>query len=257
MISPSVLSLVCLLLSTTSSALPTHSKAKSAAPLPAASSSEILWDPLAANYFVPGSSPSSNDTRTVASRTLKKRNFVLQVGKGKGASAGLVTITQSALPSWATASDSAGLIPGLLSDAGGLLCGLVGALPGCDSETSLSATPTATETAPTSPPTPTPATPGLTNGVSYWSLKTTFGSLASLMQSMDFTRFIWGESNSKVVQGVPRIAWAAGAKEYNNGSALEVAFPAGSINPGNQPQGGIGLYSSPSTLFSPSQACSS
>lgn len=252
MISPSLLSFACVLLATTSSALPTVPRATSPLPTPTASSSAIPWTPLAPAYFIPGSSPSSDAPSTLSARALEKRNFVLQVGKGKGRNAELVTITQSALPSWATATDSGGVIPGLLSDASGLLCGFVGDLPGCSptptAEPTLEPTaePTASSTDSTPTPEPTPATPGLTNGLTYWSLKLTFGSTASFMQSTDFTRWIWGLPNSKVVQGVPRSAWAAGAREYNNGSVLEVAYPEGSINPGNTPQGGMGFYSSPS-----------
>ncbi|GAA5959460.1 hypothetical protein JCM21900_003763 [Sporobolomyces salmonicolor] len=86
--------------------------------------------------------------------------------------------------------------------------------------------------------------PGLTNGKTYWKEKTYFYSLASFAEDVvQNDNYSWGEDNIAVVQGVPANNWTDGV-QGDTKSALQVAYPAGSRNPGKVPAGGVGFYSS-------------
>ncbi|GAA5881006.1 hypothetical protein JCM1840_007217 [Sporobolomyces johnsonii] len=86
--------------------------------------------------------------------------------------------------------------------------------------------------------------PGLTNGKTYWKEKTYFYSLASFAEDVvQDDNYSWGEDNIAVVQGVPANNWTDGV-QGDTKSALQVAYPAGSRNPGKVPAGGVGFYSS-------------
>ena len=86
----------------------------------------------------------------------------------------------------------------------------------------------------------------------FWNLKTVFGSLASFYNAMNINAnsFMWGPIPA-VIDGVPEQYWADGADKSNDRSAIQVSYPAGSVNPGSTPQGGTGFYSAPSTFFHP------
>ncbi|GAA5877398.1 hypothetical protein JCM16303_003316 [Sporobolomyces ruberrimus] len=97
-----------------------------------------------------------------------------------------------------------------------------------------------------SKPQPTSSTNsgGLTDGSSFWKQKSSFYSLDSFATDVvDKKHYSWGEDNIAVVQGVPAQEWTGG-NQGDQLSALQVAYPKGSRNPGAQPQGGVGFYSS-------------
>ncbi|GAA5983412.1 hypothetical protein JCM5350_007641 [Sporobolomyces pararoseus] len=85
---------------------------------------------------------------------------------------------------------------------------------------------------------------GLTDGSSFWKEKSSFYSVDSFTTDVvDNKHYSWGADNIAVVQGVPAKEWTGG-KQGDKLSALQVAYPKGSRNPGNNPQGGVGFYSS-------------
>ncbi|BGP13614.1 hypothetical protein JCM10213_007790 [Rhodosporidiobolus nylandii] len=102
-----------------------------------------------------------------------------------------------------------------------------------------------TKTTTSAKPTSTSTSSGLTDGVTFWKEKTYFYSLASFIQDVvDKANFSWGGNNVAVLKtGPPKSAWTGG-KQRDTRPALQVAYPAGSRNPGKTPQGGVGFYSS-------------
>ncbi|GAA5904012.1 uncharacterized protein JCM6883_002054 [Sporobolomyces salmoneus] len=85
---------------------------------------------------------------------------------------------------------------------------------------------------------------GLTDGVSFWKEKSSFFSVDSFTTDVvDNKHYSWGGNNIAVYQGVPAKEWTSG-KQGDKLSALQVAYPKGSRNPGNSPQGGVGFYTS-------------
>ena len=77
----------------------------------------------------------------------------------------------------------------------------------------------------------------------FWSQKSIFGSLASFTEDVvQNSRFVWGKTNTVVVQGVPASGWK-NKKQLDTSSAIQVAYPAGSRNPSSLPIGGVGFYS--------------
>ncbi|GAA5954385.1 hypothetical protein JCM3765_004444 [Sporobolomyces pararoseus] len=85
---------------------------------------------------------------------------------------------------------------------------------------------------------------GLTDGSTFWKEKSSFYSVDSFTTDVvDNQHYSWGADNIAVVQGVPAKEWTGG-KQGDKLSALQVAYPKGSRNPGNNPQGGVGFYSS-------------
>ena len=124
---------------------------------------------------------------------------------------------------------------------------------------------------PTSPspstPLPTPTgNPGLSNGLTFWKLKTTFNSLASFSQAIARASWSWGSLNVQTIEFVPSKRYSAtgltlgksssmvgmsggsgriGEPRANNGSVLMVRFPKNSVNPSNLPVGGTGFYGLP------------
>ncbi|GAA6013117.1 hypothetical protein JCM11491_005186 [Sporobolomyces phaffii] len=85
---------------------------------------------------------------------------------------------------------------------------------------------------------------GLTDGNTFWKEKSSFYSLDSFTTDVvDNKHYSWGANNVAVVQGVPASEWTGG-KQGDKLSALQVAYPKGSRNPGNSPQGGVGFYTS-------------
>ncbi|GAA6003246.1 hypothetical protein JCM10207_001823 [Rhodosporidiobolus poonsookiae] len=114
--------------------------------------------------------------------------------------------------------------------------------------TTTRATTTTTRTTTTSSRTSTASSStntGLTDGLTYWKQKTGFYSLASFIADVvNNANFSWGSSNVAVVtSGPPASEWTNGDVTDSN-PALQVAYPAGSRNPGKTPQGGVGFYSS-------------
>ncbi|GAA5932615.1 uncharacterized protein JCM15063_002155 [Sporobolomyces koalae] len=85
---------------------------------------------------------------------------------------------------------------------------------------------------------------GRTDGSTFWKQKSAFYSLESFTTDVVTNQhYSWGADNIAVLQGVPAHEWTNG-KQGDQLSALQVAYPANSRNPGNKPIGGVGFYSS-------------
>ncbi|KAF8602720.1 hypothetical protein BDV93DRAFT_557196 [Ceratobasidium sp. AG-I] len=113
---------------------------------------------------------------------------------------------------------------------------------------------TRTFTIPAPPPPPPP--PKIPDPPApYGSSKHAWSSPADFenLDCFGILKYGFGQSNLKVVQGIPASASATGAApvptsslSWNNEmSALQAFFPKGSINPGNAPQGGADFYANP------------
>lgn len=100
-------------------------------------------------------------------------------------------------------------------------------------------------------PTTTPS-----RSLGSWALRKDFGQDVS--SEFGVKTWAWGQSLVTVLPSLPAStpsvsvkAQKAGAKpsmqpDSNTGSVLQVEYPEGSVNPGNQPQGGVGFYAAPS-----------
>ncbi|GJN88777.1 hypothetical protein Rhopal_001746-T1 [Rhodotorula paludigena] len=86
-----------------------------------------------------------------------------------------------------------------------------------------------------------------TNTGLSWAEQTTFSTLDEFKSDVITNgRFGWGETQGNVAvvgSGVPAERWTGGT-QGDSGSALQVAFPAGSRNPSASPVGGMGFYTS-------------
>ncbi|KAH8929198.1 polysaccharide lyase family 14 protein [Atractiella rhizophila] len=96
----------------------------------------------------------------------------------------------------------------------------------------------------------------------FWSLPPSF-TLSDLPAAFNFSEWAWGESNVQVIDRIPNNSTSfeptstkvsnpstASTSEKEKGSIIQVLFPQGSVNPGNDhaPIGGAGFYSQPLNL---------